>query len=106
MGRAHGGLGRRLHRRAVKEPDGLLGWPKVSGQAGAIQIHADSMLGEAMMMRPMVLMADEILKTAELKAKWSGKARPIWTSPSAPSKSGTRAAAWRAAPEGGLWVVQ
>ena len=60
-------------RRAVKEPDGYLGWPKVSDQTEGFDY--DSILGEAMMLRPMVLMAGEVLKTPALETKWGGKAR-------------------------------
>ncbi len=49
-------------RRAVKEPDGFLGWPK-SGMDAAESFYTDSLLGEAMFLRPVVLMAGDILKT-------------------------------------------
>ena len=62
--------------RAVKEPDDFLGWPKGDGGGGdSKEYSADSLLGEAMMLRPVVLMADEILKTAPLKDKWGSKAQ-------------------------------
>ncbi len=42
-------------KRGVKEPDGFTGWPKVSDQTEGFDF--DSMLGEAMILRPIVLMA-------------------------------------------------
>ena len=53
--------------RATKEPDGYPGWPKF-GAAGTDVDHlndffADSMLGEAMALRPITLMAGTIART-------------------------------------------
>ncbi|HVY70748.1 MAG TPA: hypothetical protein VHH73_12530, partial [Verrucomicrobiae bacterium] len=63
-------------KRAVKEPDGCLGWPKGDGGGGDTREYsADSLLGEAMMLRPVVLMADRICKTPTLNAKWGDAAR-------------------------------
>ena len=46
-------------RRATKEPDGFPGWPKGDGGGDdSTEFSADSLLGEAMMLRPAVLMAD------------------------------------------------
>jgi hypothetical protein len=63
-------------RRALKEPDGFTGWPK-SGTGGLMEeaLYTDSLLGEAMLLRPVVLMADRILKTPSLAEKWSNQAR-------------------------------
>src|SRR5258708_811282 len=58
-------------KRGLKEPDGFTGWPKGDTEG----LYADSLLGEAMMLRPVVLMADEILKTSALESKWAAKAR-------------------------------
>lgn len=66
-------------RRAVREPDGFPGWPKVGGIAASIdnfdEFYADSMVGEAMALRPIVLMSADILKTPTLKAKYGEKAQ-------------------------------
>lgn len=68
-----------LIKRAVREPDGFPGWPKVGGIAAPVEnydeFYADSMLGEAMALRPIVLMSAEILKTPALKAKYGDKAQ-------------------------------
>ena len=67
-----------LVRRAVKEPDGYLGWPRPEAAGTKVDdlddFNADSMLGEAMALRPVVLMAGEILKTPALKEKYGVKA--------------------------------
>ncbi len=65
-------------RCGVTEPDGFIGWPK-SGAAGTDtdqlnSFRADSLLGEAMGLRPVTLMAGQILKDPALKAKYQGKA--------------------------------
>jgi hypothetical protein len=64
--------------RAVVEPDGYIGWPKV-GAAGTNVDHldnyyADSLLGEAMLLQYVVLISDQILKTPSLEEKFSAKA--------------------------------
>ena len=51
-------------KRAIKEPDGYLGWPKLGAAGTKVDdlddFYADSMLGEAMALAPVVLMAAEI----------------------------------------------
>ncbi len=65
-------------RRAVTEPDGYLGWPKVGAAGTEVDnlddLYADSMLGEAMALTPVVLMAGEIRKTPSLKERYGSKA--------------------------------
>ena len=64
-------------KRAVKEPDGYLGWPKVGAAGTEVDdldsFYADSMLGEAMALTPIVLMAAEINATS-LAEKYGSKA--------------------------------
>ena len=52
-------------RRGVTEPDGYLGWPKVGAAGTDVDnldgFYADSLLGEAMVLRPVVLAAAAIL---------------------------------------------
>ena len=62
----------------MKEPDGYLGWPKF-GAAGADvdrlnDFYADSMLGEAMALRPIVLLSGTITRTPALAEKYGSKA--------------------------------
>ncbi len=65
-------------KRAVKEPDGYPGWPCAKAAGTDVddldRFDADSMLGEAMALRPVTLMAAEVLKTPALRAKYGAKA--------------------------------
>ena len=68
-------------KRGVKEPDGYPGWPKADGASTSVMpgLYTDNMLGEAMGLRPVVLMADTILKTPALEAEAraeGGRANP------------------------------
>jgi len=67
-----------LIKRAVKEPDGYVGWPGKDPHGTQVdnldRLFGDSMLSDAMVFRPIVLMSGEILKTPALKAKYSAKA--------------------------------
>jgi hypothetical protein len=65
-------------KRGVQEPDGYIGWPKVAAAGTAVDqlddFDADSMLGEVMALRPIVLTAGQILNTPGLKDKYGTKA--------------------------------
>jgi len=93
-------------RRGVKEPDGFIGWPK-SGTGGtqAEGYHTDSLLGEAMGLRPVVLMADVILKTPALKAKFGSRAEGWLQLAGQVFAKWDARGCWRVVKEGGLWVV-
>jgi hypothetical protein len=91
-------------KRAVKEPDGYLGWPKVSEETEGFDF--DSMLSEAMLLRPVVLMADEILRTPALKAKWGAKAQSYLELAEQTFQKWDARDSWREASVGGLWIVQ
>ena len=91
-------------RRAAKEPDGYLGWPKFSDQTE--NFDYDSMVGEAMILRPVALMADQILKTPALKAEWGGKAESYLELAERTFEKWDSRSAWRDSQVGGLWVVQ
>jgi hypothetical protein len=93
-------------KRAVKEPDGFLGWPKGDGGGGeSKEYSADSLLGEAMMLRPAVLMAERIRKTPSLEAKWGGQARQYVSLANDIFQKWDSRDCWREVQEGGLWVV-
>ena len=66
-------------KRGVKEPDGYTGWPKADGASTSVMpgLYTDNMLGEAMGLRPVVLMAGTILKTPALKTKHGRKAERL-----------------------------
>jgi hypothetical protein len=97
-------------KRAVKEPDGYLGWPKV-GAAGTNvdnldDFYADSMLGEAMALAPVVLMAAEIRRTPFLKEKYGSKAEGyIKFAEQIFEKWDTRGV-WRETDKGGMITVE
>ena len=66
-------------KRGVVEPDGYIGWPKL-GAAGTDvdnlnSFYADSLLGEAMVLRPIVLMSQQIINTPSLNAIYGAKAQ-------------------------------
>jgi len=94
-------------KRGVKEPDGYIGWPKAGGAStdAVPDFTTDNELGEAMVLRPMVLMAGVIRNNPELKVKYGEKAeRYIRLSEEIFEKWDVRGA-WRKTKEGGLWVV-
>ena len=94
-----------LLQRAVTEPDGYLGWPKGDGGGGDSTVYrADSMLGEAMVLRPVVLLAHQILTSPEL-AQWSGKAREYLALAERIFAKWDSRHCWREVSGGGLWVV-
>lgn len=93
-------------RRGVKEPDGFIGWPKGDGGGGDSKAYqADSLLGEAMMLRPVVLMADEILRTPILKGKWGANAQGYLELAEQVFKKWDSRDCWREVKAGGVWVV-
>ncbi len=66
-------------RRGVAEPDGFIGWPKFGAAGNPTDqldgYYAYSLLGEAMALRPIVLMSAEILRDPGLRARYGDKAR-------------------------------
>lgn len=93
-------------RRGVQEPDGFIGWPK-SGSGGALakDLYTDSLLGEAMGLRPVVLMADEILKTPALKGKFRPRAEAYLELADQIFEKWDSRGCWREVKDGGLWIV-
>ena len=81
--------------RGVKEPDGYIGWPKADGASTGVMpgLYTDNVLGEALGLRPVVLMADTILKTPALRQNTGGRPRSTSAWPSRFSRSGTGGAA-------------
>lgn len=66
-------------RRGVVEPDGYMGWPKFDAAGNPVDdlksYYADSLLGEAMALRPIVLLSAEILKDPALRGAYGEKAQ-------------------------------
>ena len=94
-------------QRGVKEPDGYIGWPKADGAGTSVMpgLYTDNMLGEAMALRPVVLMAGTILKTPALKAKYGQKAEDYIRLAEQVFEKWDRRGCWREVKAGGLWVV-
>jgi len=92
--------------RALKEPDGAIGWPK-SGSGGVLaeNLYSDSLLGEAMMLSPVVLMAKEIESTAALRARWGTKAKAYVELAHQVFQKWDSHDCWREVKGGGVWVV-
>ena len=93
-------------KRGVKEPDGFIGWPK-SGSGGALadDFLADSLLGEAMGLRPLVLMAKEISNVTALKEKFGTQADEWLNLAGQIFEKWNARGCWREVKAGGLWVV-
>jgi hypothetical protein len=94
-------------KRAVKEPDGFIGWPKEGATSTAFgqELYTDSELGEAMALRPIILMAAEIMRSPTLKAKYGKKAEEYIQLAERIFEKWNAWGAWREVKEGGLWVV-
>jgi hypothetical protein len=93
-------------RRALREPDDFLGWPKI-GTGGLTEdtLYTDSLLGEAMMLRPVVLMAGEILRTPALAGKWGKTAQGYLDLAGKTFAKWDARGCWREVKDGGVWVV-
>lgn len=91
-------------RRSIEEPDGFIGWPK-SGMDATESFYTDSLLGEAMALRPVVLTADEILKTPALKGKFDSQAQAYLRLAEQVFEKWDSRGCWREIANGGLWVV-
>ena len=91
-------------RRGIEEPDGFVGWPK-SGMDATESFYTDSLLGEAMALRPVVLAADEILKTPALKSKFDSQAQAYLRLAERVFEKWDSRGCWREIANGGLWVV-
>jgi hypothetical protein len=93
-------------KRAVKEPDGCLGWPRPEAAGTKVDnlddFNADSMLGEAMVLRPAVLLAHEILKTPALKRKYAAKAQSYLKLSEQIYEKWDRRGGWRETQHGGI----
>ena len=94
-------------QRGVKEPDGYTGWPKADGASTSVMpgFYTDNVLGEAMALRPVVLMADTILKTPALKEKYGRKAEGYIRLAEQVFAKWDQRGCWREVKGGGLWVV-
>jgi hypothetical protein len=92
--------------RAVREPDGFKGWPQGNGSGGeSKEYKADSLLGEAMFLKPVVSLAHTILTSPELKAKWGAKAEAYLELAKDIFRKWDSRGCWRETEDGGVWIV-
>ncbi len=93
-------------KRGVKEPDGCVGWPKAGAASTKVddleQWTTDSLLGEAMALRPVVLMSREILRTPALKEKYGAKAESYLRLSQQVYEKWDKRGAWRETKDGGV----
>jgi hypothetical protein len=93
-------------KRAVKEPDGFFGWPKGDGAGNSSgQYSSDSLLGEAMMLQPVVMLSAEILKNPALEPTWGDRARDQIDFAGQIFKKWDSRDCWRPVKDGGVWVL-
>lgn len=93
-------------KRGVKEPDGYIGWPK-KGTGGLLEdtLDTDSLLGEAMALRPIVMLSGEVLKHRDLEKIYGAKARGYIALAERIFKKWDSRGCWREVKDGGVWVV-
>jgi hypothetical protein len=93
----------------VTEPDGYPGWPKVNAAGTDVDklnsYDSDSLLGEAMVLEPVVLMSKKILETPELKAKYGEKAKSYLALAGRIYEKWDKRGAWRDTDNGGAISV-
>ena len=98
-----------MFKRAVKEPDGYLGWPSLSAAGTAVDklddYNADSFFGDALLLRPIVLMSGEILKNPALKAKYGTKAEGYLKLAEQFFRKWVERGGWRETKDGGMISV-
>jgi len=96
-------------RRGIQEPDGYVGWPKPKAAGTLVDqlddYNADSLLGEVMALRPVVLLSGEILKDASLKAKFGPQAEKYLRLADQVYEKWDRRGAWRETKDGGIIPV-
>jgi hypothetical protein len=93
-------------KRAVMEPDGYPGWPKGDGGGGeSREYDADSLLGEAMLLRPVVLAAARMIKDDALRPAYAAKGAAYLAFAERIFEKWDGRGCWRAVKAGGLWVV-
>lgn len=93
-------------KRGVKEPDGFTGWPK-AGTGGIIEtgFYTDSLLGEAMALRPVVLATAEIQRDSALQKQFGSQAHSYVALAEKTFEKWVARGCWREMKEGGIWVV-
>lgn len=93
--------------RQVKDPDGFPSWPKDGGTSTTVMpdLYIDNQLGEAMALRPIVLMASVILRTPSLQERYGQKANGYLEFAGQIFRKWDARGCWRQVQGGGVWVV-
>ncbi|MFL5257505.1 MAG: hypothetical protein ACJ8AI_32425 [Rhodopila sp.] len=95
-------------RRAVVEPDGYPGWPKVGAAGTPVDsldsYYADSLLGEAMALRPVVLLSSVIMHDPPLRYRYGAKAEEYLSLAQLIFRKWQSRGAWRPVPGGSISV--
>jgi len=95
--------------RAVTEPDGYPGWPKVGAAGtpvdGLDNFYADSLLGEAMALLPVMRMSRKILGDPALRESFGGRAEAYIGLSRKLFEKWDRRGAWRPTDNGGIISV-
>jgi hypothetical protein len=98
-----------LIKRAVREPDGYLGWPGKDPDGTEVDhldlLFGDSMLSDAMVFRSIVRMSGEVLKTAALKRKHGAKAESYLKLAEQLYEKWDKRGGWRETKDGGIISV-
>lgn len=90
--------------RGTTGPDGYTGWPKQQPAGSQEAFLTDSLLGEAMALRPLVMMATEIRKTPVLKERFEPRATAYLQLAERMFEKWSARGCWRETKAGGLWV--
>ena len=96
-----------LIKRAVKEPDGYVGWPSLKAAGTDVDnldnsFNADSMLSDAMVFRPIVLMAGEMTTNPALKEKYGAKGESYLKLAEQLYEKWVKRGGWRETKDGGM----
>jgi len=95
--------------RAVTEPDGYPGWPRIGAAGtpadGLDSFYADSLLGEAMALLPVMRMSREILGDPALRDPFGGRAEAYIELSRKLFEKWDRRGAWRPTDNGGIISV-
>jgi hypothetical protein len=98
-----------LIKRAVKEPDGYVGWPGKDPDGTEVdhldRLFGDSMLSDAMVFRSIVRMSGEVLKTPALKKKHGTKAESYLKLAEQLYEKWDKRGGWRETKDGGMISV-
>jgi hypothetical protein len=96
-------------RRAVVEPDGYPGWPKVGAAGTPVDnldsYYADSLLGEAMALRPVVLLSSVIIRDPALRQRYGAQAASYISLARSIFRKWQERGAWRPVPGGCISIV-